>query len=72
MVAIGGWDNSQYFSAICNDPAQRSQFVNNIAEFLASRRIDGVDIDWEYPVTGGAVEGIAADKRTDTVDTAGS
>ncbi|KAH7716494.1 Protein T01C4.1 [Aphelenchoides avenae] len=62
MVAIGGWEDSQYFSAICRDQEKRWIFVNNIVDFIAAQRIDGVDIDWEYPVTGGAVEGIPADK----------
>ncbi|EPB73278.1 glycosyl hydrolase, family 18 [Ancylostoma ceylanicum] len=63
LFAVGGWENSQYFSSIAADPTKRANFVNHVANFLRDQQIDGVDVDWEYPVTGGATEGIPADKR---------
>ncbi|KAH7668038.1 Protein T01C4.1, partial [Aphelenchoides avenae] len=41
MVAMGGSDNSQYFSQICADATKRNQFVTNIANFLVNMKIDG-------------------------------
>ncbi|EYB90831.1 hypothetical protein Y032_0213g2279 [Ancylostoma ceylanicum] len=63
LFAVGGWENSQYFSSIAADPTKRANFVNHVANFLRDQQIDGVDVDWEYPVTGGATEGIPADKQ---------
>uniref|UniRef100_A0A914ZBG4 GH18 domain-containing protein n=1 Tax=Panagrolaimus superbus TaxID=310955 RepID=A0A914ZBG4_9BILA len=63
LFALGGWDNSQYFSTVAADSSRRTTFINNIIQFLKDEKIDGVDLDWEYPVTGGATEGVAADKE---------
>lgn len=37
---------------------KRQSFIDNIVKFIAEYRLDGVDIDWEYPVKGGAVNGV--------------
>lgn len=63
LFAVGGWENSQHFSAIAANPTKRANFVNQVANFLRDQNVDGVDVDWEYPVTGGATEGVPADKR---------
>ncbi|KIH54844.1 glycosyl hydrolase, family 18, partial [Ancylostoma duodenale] len=63
FFAVGGWGNSQHFSTIAADRKKRAKFVDQVADFLRNQRIDGIDIDWEYPVTGGAKEGVPADKQ---------
>ena len=63
LFAVGGWENSQYFSSICSDPAKRSIFISSLVDIIITEGFDGVDIDWEHPVTGGAVEGIPQDKE---------
>lgn len=62
MFAVGGWENSQYFSAIAADPQKRLVFIASVIQMIKKYEFDGVDIDWEYPVTGGANEGIKEDK----------
>ena len=48
-------DNSQYFSSVLRNG--RKEFINNIVKFIAEYKLDGIDIDWEFPVKGGAVNG---------------
>ncbi|CAF0939778.1 unnamed protein product [Adineta ricciae] len=63
MFAVGGWENSQYFSSIAQSPDKRLRFIASSLKLLDEYDLDGIDIDWEHPVTGGAVEGIKEDKE---------
>jgi GH18 family chitinase len=63
MFAAGGWDNSQYFSAIASNAGSRQAFINSVVAAIDKYDFDGIDVDWEYPVTGGAQEGTKADKQ---------
>jgi GH18 family chitinase len=61
LVAIGGWTRSANFSDAALTPESRRRFAESgITLFL--RRwpglFDGFDIDWEYPVFGGARENV--------------
>ena len=38
------------FSDMAADPAKRAAFIANICTWLEDYNLDGVDIDWEYPV----------------------
>lgn len=57
--AVGGWENSQYFSAMAADTRLKQNFIASVLRTMDEYGFDGVDIDWEYPVKGGAHEGIA-------------
>nr|UDL18262.1 chitinase-like protein [Bemisia tabaci] len=60
--AIGGWENSKHFSAVLSGGESRNTLINEIDRIMNLYQFDGVDIDWEYPVTGGATEGKPEDK----------
>ncbi|KAF1752399.1 hypothetical protein GCK72_018954 [Caenorhabditis remanei] len=53
IFAVGGWDNSQYFSSVAADPVKRKTFIDSVASFIKHHQIDGVDLDWEYPDMNG-------------------
>ncbi len=53
LISIGGWSWSTYFSNIALTEASRSTFAASCVEFIQQYHFDGVDIDWEYPVSGG-------------------
>ena len=63
LFAVGGWENSQYFSKVAQDRSLRLKFISSVLAIIDKFGLDGVDLDWEYPVTGGAHEGIPADKE---------
>jgi len=53
LVSVGGWTWSTYFSDVALTPESRSLFAASCVEFIRAYGFDGVDIDWEYPVSGG-------------------
>jgi chitinase len=63
MFAVGGWENSQYFSSVVAASNKRLQFIASTLKIIDKYNFDGIDIDWEYPVTGGATEGKSQDKE---------
>ncbi|UJR07712.1 hypothetical protein I4U23_011997 [Adineta vaga] len=53
LISIGGWTWSGKFSDIALTNASRHKFAQSCVEFIQKYSFDGVDIDWEYPVSGG-------------------
>jgi chitinase len=47
-LSVGGWGAE--FSDTAFDPHIRAKFVANVCDWLKKYDLDGVDIDWEYPV----------------------
>ena len=54
VLSLGGWDDSAGFSDAAASAASRSRFAQSCGELLRQHGLDGVDLDWEYPVSGGA------------------
>jgi len=48
-ISIGGY-GAEGFSDMANDPALRAAFAANACKWLEGYNMDGIDIDWEYPV----------------------
>lgn len=53
LIAIGGWEYSGYFSDVAATAAGREKFAQSCVDFIREYGLDGVDLDWEYPVSGG-------------------
>ncbi len=49
MVACGGWSGSGGFSEMSRTPENRKKFVESVSKFIKEYKLDGLDIDWEYP-----------------------
>lgn len=54
LVSVGGWNWSKHFSDVALTPASRKLFADSAVDYLQTHQIDGVDLDWEFPVGGGA------------------
>ena len=48
-ISVGGYGEGG-FSDMANDPVLRAAFVADVCDWLETRDLDGIDIDWEYPV----------------------
>lgn len=53
MVSIGGHGHSTYISDAVASESAREKFVKSCVEFLKKYNFDGIDMDWESPVSGG-------------------
>ncbi|MBN1481351.1 T9SS C-terminal target domain-containing protein [candidate division KSB1 bacterium] len=51
FVAVGGYNDSQYFSPMAADPVSRANFISSLTTFCLTHNYDGVDLDWEFPET---------------------
>lgn len=49
LISVGGWTMSDLFSSISSNAEKRSKFAHSCNELIRTYRIDGIDIDWEYP-----------------------
>ncbi len=49
MIACGGWGGSGGFSEMARSPENRKKFVASVVDFIKEYKLDGLDIDWEYP-----------------------
>jgi chitinase len=64
-LMIGGWGgHADGFSEMAKSDAKRTEFCKSVKELLDKHKLDGVDIDWEYPT-------VSADNETgcDPMDT---
>jgi len=65
LISIGGWTWSGNFSKAAKDDDSRKRFSNSCADLYLKQYagvFDGLDIDWEYPVSGGLTTGTADDR----------
>lgn len=53
LISIGGWDGSGRFSDAALTDTTRTAFAESCVEFIKKHGFDGIDLDWEYPVSGG-------------------
>jgi chitinase len=64
-VSVGGF-GADGFSDMANDPSLRAAFIVNVCKWLEEHNLDGIDIDWEYPVGpewGQEIKSRPADKQ---------
>ncbi len=53
LISIGGWAGSKEFSNVALTSEARAKFADSAVSFLNEYHLDGIDIDWEFPVSGG-------------------
>lgn len=53
VISVGGWADSERFSDAALTEDSRKTFARSCADFAGDNGFDGVDIDWEFPVSGG-------------------
>jgi len=53
LISVGGWTWSTRFSDAALTADSRQRFAASCVDFMKRYGFDGIDIDWEYPVSGG-------------------
>ncbi len=50
MLMIGGWGgHADGFSEMAKSAAKRTEFCKSVKSLIDQHKLDGVDIDWDYP-----------------------
>jgi len=58
LISVGGWTWSGRFSDAALTEDSRTAFADSCVDFIKKYGFDGIDIDWEYPVSGGLVDNV--------------
>ena len=53
MVSVGGWGSGRFSEMAANEQTRRS-FAANCRKAIDEYKLDGIDIDWEYPSSSSA------------------
>lgn len=53
LLSVGGWDYSTCFGLVAATEESRKAFAESCLEAVLAHGFDGIDLDWEYPVSGG-------------------
>ncbi|MBE9608458.1 glycoside hydrolase family 18 protein [Chitinilyticum litopenaei] len=48
-LSVGGW-GADGFSQLAMEKSTRAKFIKSVLAIVEKQKLDGVDIDWEYPV----------------------
>lgn len=48
-LSVGGWGADGY-SQMTADPAKRAKFIKAVVDVVREKKLEGIDIDWEYPI----------------------
>ncbi|ORX83264.1 hypothetical protein BCR32DRAFT_202002 [Anaeromyces robustus] len=54
LMSIGGWYGSRYFTKMTSSKSNMERFADSCKNLIDTYKIDGIDIDWEYPGREGA------------------
>jgi chitinase len=49
LISVGGWGRDEEFETLAADPTVCSNFVTELSKFVEEFKMDGADIDWEFP-----------------------
>jgi len=64
IMSVGGWDLSEQFPIVAADETARVRFARSCIGLMRTYELDGIDIDWRFPVDGGAAPETAGDDDT--------
>lgn len=68
LISVGGWTWSGNFSDMVLTKQSRRRFIDSVVEFIERYKLDGLDVDWEYPgMTGNGNRFRPEDKRNFTL-----
>lgn len=67
IIAVGGWE-AEGFSDMAASAPTREIFVDSVVAYIEKHNLDGIDLDWEFPVNGawGVIKSMAQDKENFT------
>ncbi len=49
LISVGGWTWSGAFSDVSLTAQSRERFISSAVRFVERYKLDGLDVDWEYP-----------------------
>ncbi|MCT4706238.1 glycoside hydrolase family 18 protein [Enterobacteriaceae bacterium H16N7] len=63
LLSVGGW-GARGFSGAAASPESRAVFIKSAQDVIQQYGLDGIDLDWEYPINGawGLVDATKADR----------